>query len=204
VEAPAGELTRLLHDAAGGAEAAQDRLFRYVFPHLRKLAASKMRRERDGHSLSPTALVAEAFLRLADQQPLSAANSGQFFGIFALTMRRVLVDHARGKTSAKHGGGWEHVPLDPSLCLPHKLAEDLLAIHLGLEKLERESPRQAKVVELRFFGGLSNPEIAAFLDVALSTVEADWRFARAWLRLELDGAGYENRFHSKNAGTDAV
>lgn len=183
---PVGEVTQLLREAANGSEGAQDRLFRLVFPRLRKLAAGKMRRERPGHSLSPTALVAEAFLRLANQQTLPAKNSAQFFGTFAITMRRVLVDHARKKASEKNGGGWERIPLDPSLCLPQKQAEELLAIHGCLEKLDRENPRQAKIVELRFFGGLSNPEVAQDMGISLSTVEADWRFARAWLRLELE------------------
>jgi len=203
VEVPAGELTKLLRDAAGGEAAAQNALFRFVFPQLRKIAASRMRLERSGHSLSPTALVSEAFLRL-NKQPLPLENSGQFLGIFAITMRRVLVDHARAKGCVKKGGGWVRVPLDPGLCVPQRIVEELLGVHVALEKLEREDARQAKVVELRFFGGLSNPEIAEFLGVSLSTVEADWRFARAWLRFELDGAKNEHRPDAKNAGADAV
>lgn len=203
VEPPAGEVTQLLREAANGSEAAQDQLFRLVFPRLRKLAASKIRQERPGHSLSARTLVHEAWRRLANQQT-QPENSAQFFGIFALTMKRVLLDHARWKVSEKHGGGWQRIPLDGSLVLPQKQAEELLDIDRCLEKLEKENPRQAKVVDLRFYAGLSNSEIAEEMGISLSTVEADWRFARAWLRLELEGAGYEHDSRAKGAGPDAV
>src|SRR6266849_3636061 len=138
VEPPAGEVTQLLRDAANGSEAAQDQLFRLVFPRLRRLAASKIRQERPGHSLSARTLVHETWMRLANQQT-PPENSAQFFGIFALTMKRVLLDHARKKMSAKNGGGWQRIPLDPSLSLPQKQAEELLAIDHCLEKLKKEN-----------------------------------------------------------------
>jgi RNA polymerase sigma-70 factor, ECF subfamily len=203
VEPQAGEVTQLLQQATSGNKDAQDRLFQFVFPRLRRLAANKMRREKPGHTLNATALVAEALLRVANQRAFPAENSAQFFATFALTMRRVLVDHARRKKSERNGGGWERIPLEPSLSLPQKQAEILLAVHLCLEKLEQEYPRHAKVVELRFFGGMSNSEIAKLLGISLSTVEADWRFARAWLRLELEGADDGHSSRAEGTGAEA-
>jgi RNA polymerase sigma factor (TIGR02999 family) len=203
VEASAGEVTQLLREAANGSEAAQNELFRLVFPRLRRLAANKIRQERPGYSLSARTLVHEAWKRLANQQT-APENSAQFFGVFALTMKRILLDHAKRKISEKHGGGWQRVPLDESLILPQKQAEELLDIERCLEKLAEENPRQAKVVDLRFYAGLSNVEIAEEMGISLSTVEADWRFARAWLRLELEGAGYEHESHAQGAGPGAV
>jgi RNA polymerase sigma factor (TIGR02999 family) len=145
-----------------------------------------MARERPGHTLSPTALVNEAFLRLSRQDNVPSKNVPQLLGVFGITMRRVLVDHWKKKQAAKSGGGGDRVEFDELFALPKKAEEQLLAVHSCLERLERNKPRQAKVVELRFFAGLSNPEIAAELSISLSTVEADWRFARAWLRAELE------------------
>jgi RNA polymerase sigma factor (TIGR02999 family) len=179
------DVTDLLRQAAGGSTDAQDRLFHLLVPALRRMAAARMAREQPGHTLSPTALVNEAFLRLAKQQTVPAENVSQLLGVFGITMRRVLVDHWKKKHAAKGGGGWERVPFDDAFSMSRELEEQLLAVHTCLERLEQEKPRQAKIVELRFFAGLSNPEIAAQLGVGLSTVEADWRFARAWLRYEL-------------------
>ena len=180
-----GEVPDLLRQAASGSTDAQDRLFQLLLPRLRQMAAARMAREKPGHTLSPTGLVNEAFLRLAPQhQP--AENMAQFLGVFGMTMRRVLIDRWKRKNAAKGEGGWERVPVDQLLSLPQKQEGELLAVHVCLEKLEKERPRQAKVVELRFFGGLSNREVAGQLGISLSTVEADWRFARAWLRSELE------------------
>ena len=189
VEAPGGEVTQLLRQAAMGNEAAQNELFRLVFPRLRRYAANKIRREMPGNSLSARTLVVEAWMRLADQEK-APENSAQFFGIFILTMKRILLDYAKRKLSEKRGGRWHRVPLDEGLMFPQKQAEELLDIDRCLEKLEKEYPRQAKVVDLRFFGGLTNAEVAEEIGVSLATVEADWRFARAWLRLELSDDGY--------------
>ena len=186
VEPTGSDLTPLLRRAADGDAEAQDLLLRLLVPRLRVMAAAQMARERPGHTLSPTALVNEAFLRLARQETLPDENVDQFIAIFATTMRRVLVDRWKKKNAAKNGGGWIREPLDDLFPGPERAEEQALAVHECLERLERQRPRQAKLVELRFFGGLSNAEIAEHLDVSLSTVEADWRFARAWLRLELE------------------
>lgn len=186
VEPTATDLTPLLRQAADGDAGAQDLLLHLLVPRLRVIAAAQMARERREHTLSPTALVNEAFLRLARQDMLPDKNVEQFLAIFATTMRRVLVDHWKKKNAAKHGGGWIREPLDDLFPGPDHAEEEALAVHECLERLEREQPRQAKLVELRFFGGLSNAEIADHLGVSLSTVEADWRFAKAWLRLELE------------------
>jgi len=198
-----GELTQLLRQAAVGDREAQDRLFLLVFPRLRKLAANKMRLEHQGHSLSPTALVGEAFLRLAKQESLPVESSAQFLAVFAITMRRVLIDHAKKKQSEKNGGELQRVQFPAGLSLPQKNVEELLDLDRCLERLEQQYPRHAKIVELRFFGGLSNPEIAELLDISLSTVEADWRFARAWLHVELQSVEYANGLHTKGIGTEA-
>jgi RNA polymerase sigma factor (TIGR02999 family) len=181
-----GEVAECLQLAAAGRTDAQDRLFQLLLPSLRQMAAARMAREKPGHTLSPTGLVNEAFLRLASQHKLPAENIAQFLGVFGLTMRRVLVDHWKKKNAVRAGGGWERVPFDRTFSLPEKEKNELLAVHACLERLERERPRQAKVVELRFFAGLSNREVAEHLGISLSTVEADWRFARAWLRSELE------------------
>jgi len=187
VDTSPGEVTELLWLAGNGNQDAQDRLFQLIYPALRKLAAGRMAREKPGHTLSPTALVAEAYFRIAEQLGVPWKNRTQFLAFAAVTMRRILVDCARKKASERNGGGYQRIPLDQALARPRDAFEEVLAIHECLEELERENPRQAKVVEMRFFGGLSNPEIAQHEGISLSTVEADWRFARAWLRLELEG-----------------
>ena len=185
VEPLDGGITRLLQQSANGDAAAQDRLFQLLLPTLRQMAAARMAREKPGHTLGPTALVNEAFLRLAKQYKVPAANTEQFLGVFGLTMRRVLVDHWKKRHAAKGAGSVEHVPFDDGFPLSRRDEELSYAVHQCLEKLERVKPRPAKIVEHRFFGGLENHEIAKLMDISLSTVEADWRFARAWLRHEL-------------------
>jgi RNA polymerase sigma-70 factor (ECF subfamily) len=189
VEPVDGGVTELLEQAAGGSAGAQDRLFQLLLPTLRQMAAARMARENPGHTLSPTAIVNEAFLRIAKQYKLPAENTAQFLGVFGLTMRRVLVDHWKKKNAAKGGGGADRVSLDDSLPLRQQDTEKLYAVHQCLEKLERVRPRPAKIVEHRFFGGLENHEIAKLMGISISTVEADWRFARAWLRQELGDLG---------------
>jgi RNA polymerase sigma factor (TIGR02999 family) len=188
VESTGTDLTALLRQASSGSAEAQNLLFQLLAPRLREMAAVQMARERPGNTLSPTALVNEAFLRLARQEKLPDANVAQFLAVFATTMRRVLIDRWKRKNAAKNGGGWVRQPFDDLFAAASAPEDQALAVHACLERLEQEKPRPAKVVELRFFGGLSNPEIAAELNISLSTVEADWRFARAWLRLELESA----------------
>lgn len=178
-------MTELLRQAARGSSGAQERVFQLLLPVLRQMAVARMARERPGHTLGPTALINEAFLRLARQYKLPAENTAQFLGVFGLTMRRVLVDHWKKKRAAKGGGGLDRVSLDETVHMRPQDAENLYAVHQCLEKLEQVNPRPAKVVEHRFFGGLENREIAELMGISLSTVEADWRFARAWLRQEL-------------------
>jgi RNA polymerase sigma factor (TIGR02999 family) len=185
VEPLDGGVTRLLQQSAEGDTTAQDRLFQLLLPTLRQMAAARMAHERPGHTLGPTALVNEAFLRLARQYKVPAVNTEQFLGVFGLTMRRVLVDHWKKRHAAKGGQRLEHVPLDDGLLWSRHDEELSYAVHECLERLERVKPRPAKIVEHRFFGGLENHEIAKLMGISLSTVEADWRFARAWLRHEL-------------------
>lgn len=198
-----GEVTELLRQAASGSEEARNRLYGLILPELCRIASAKLRRERPGHSLSTTDLVHEAFLRFADQKTLQK-NRAQLYGVFAMMMRRVLIDRTKKKVSARQGGGWRRVTLHSNLSLPWKQAEQMLGIHECLEKLEKENPRQGKIVELRFFGGLSNVEIADALGISLSTVEAEWRFARAWLRIELQGVSSGDESSAKGTGAEAV
>ena len=185
VESVDGGVTELLQQAAGGNADAQDRLFQLLLPTLRQMAAARMSREKPGHTLGPTALVNEAFLRIAGQYKLPAQNTAQFLGVFGLTMRRVLVDHWKKKHAIKGGGNATRVPLEEGFLLSQHDDENLFAVHQCLERLEEVKPRPAKIVEHRFFGGLENHEIAELMGISVSTVEADWRFARAWLRQEL-------------------
>jgi len=158
-----------------------------VYAELRRLAASYLSRERQGHTLQPTALVHEAYVRLIDQKQLDWTNRAQFIGIAAVMMRRILVNHARDRTAGKRGGGAEHVPLTlagEGIGAPEV---DLLDLHDALTDLSESDPRKGRIVELKFFGGLTTEEIAETLDVSVATVERDWKFARAWLYRAVSG-----------------
>jgi RNA polymerase sigma factor (TIGR02999 family) len=179
------QITELLHEAAGGNREAFDRLYELVFPELLAKAAARMRRETPGQSIGASDLAMEAFLRAADQRA-PAKNRRQFYGMFEIMMKRVLLDRIRKKLAEANGGGWRRVTLHPNLSMPRQEAEKLLAVQQCLERLEQDNPRQGKIVELRFYCGLSNTDIAEYLGISLSTVEADWRFAKAWLRMELE------------------
>jgi RNA polymerase sigma-70 factor (ECF subfamily) len=158
-----------------------------VYGELRRLAGNYLRRERQGHSLQPTALVNEAYLRLVDQKNARWQNREQFLGIAAQLMRRVLVDHARLRQAEKRGGANQQ---RLSMTSAERLAEqpevDLLALHEALNELATMDPQQSRIVELRFFGGLSIDETASVLDISHATVERDWKMARAWLRRQLE------------------
>lgn len=165
-----------------------DALLADVYGPLRRLAASYLRRERADHTLQPTALVHEAYLKLADQDRVSWRGRSHFFAVGARVMRRLLVDHARKKSSRKRGGDWHQVSLEEggsSLLGRPLAAEEMLALDEALDALAEIDARQARVVELRFFGGLSMADIARHLDVSKRTVEGDWTHARAWLRRAL-------------------
>lgn len=182
------EITRLLVQIEEGSEDAKQQLLEVAYDELRGMAAGLMRRERPNHTLQATALVNEAALRLMGSDVFNnAASRAYFFGAMANAMRRILVDHARKASALRRGGGERRVPLE---VVVHTVEEgqglDLVALNDALEKLAAASPRQSEIVVLRFFGGLSIPEIAEHLDVSQSTVEKDWRVARAWLRSTLD------------------
>jgi RNA polymerase sigma-70 factor, ECF subfamily len=165
--------------------AAVERLFPLVYDAFRKLAARYLASERVGHTFSPTALVHEAFLKLVDQDQVDWRGRTHFFAVGAQAMRRILVDHARNKHRIKRGGGRARIQLEDSIALSPERDEDLLAVDEALAKLARVDPRQAAIVELRFFGGLSVAEVAEALHVSKRTVEGEWTMVRAWLRREL-------------------
>ena len=163
-----------------------ERLFQLVYAELHELARGYMKRERADHTLQPTILVHDAFLRLIDQSNVSFNDRGHFFALAARCMRQVLVDHARRRGAQKRGGDWEQVSLSQVLPGRSLTAEGLLQLDDALQRLAGRDERAARVVELRFFGGLTIAEVAQVLGVASSTVETDWSFARAWLGRELE------------------
>jgi RNA polymerase sigma factor (TIGR02999 family) len=186
---PRGDLTALLGEVHAGRADAQERLVRAIYAELRRIAGGLMRREAPGHTLQPSALVHEALLRLLDGDALAdVPNRRYLFAAAAQAMRQVLVDHARRRHAAKRLGGRIRRPLDEALVACETQGLDVLALHDALDRLARSNPRQAQVVVLRFFGGLSVSEVAAALEVSDTTVEGDWRFARACLHNQLGGA----------------
>jgi RNA polymerase sigma-70 factor (ECF subfamily) len=182
---PPGEITQLLKQLSGGSLEAESRLVPLVYDELRKLAARYMRRERRDHTLQPTALVHEAYLKLREQRQVQWQSRGHFYCIAARLMRRILVDHAREVKASKRAGSRVKVPLEPEIALAEGKSAELLAIDQALGALFEQSPRQAQIVELRFFGGCSEEEIAHILVISVRTVKRDWRVARAWLYAEL-------------------
>jgi RNA polymerase sigma factor (TIGR02999 family) len=183
------DLTRALQSAAAGDPHAAEELLPLVYAELRRLAAQRLASERPGQTLQATALVHDAYLRLVDvDRPQHWSGRGHFFAAAAEAMRRILVEAARRKNSAKGGGGHRRVDLidEPAIVGPPGL--DLLALDQALQRLERDEPRKAALVKLRFFAGLTNDQAAAALDVSGATAENDWAYARAWLRLEMDRA----------------
>ena len=176
------QITHWLGDWRQGDEGARDRLFAVVHPELRQIAARFLRRERGDHTLEPNALVNELCLRLMGAQPITYNDRAHFFAIAAQTMRRILIDHARARVADKRGGAQERVSLSAvDGWNPVGQSEDILALDEVLSKLEKADPRAARVVELRFFGGLSEEEVAEVLQVSVITVKRDWKAARAWL-----------------------
>ena len=156
-----------------------------VYDKLRNLAARYMRSERVDHTLQPTALVHEAYIRLVDHARIDWQGKTHFFAVAAVQMRRVLAEHARARRARKRGGGAKKVTLEDAVAITEGGAVDLLALDEALERLAHESPRQSRVVELRFLGGLTIEETAHVLDISIGTVKGDWRVARAWLLREL-------------------
>jgi RNA polymerase sigma factor (TIGR02999 family) len=183
----AGEITQLLQRWNGGDAGALEELAPLVYDELRRIAQFHMQKERSGHTLQRTALVHEAFLRLAQDSPIEWQNRDQFFGVAARLMRRILVDHARRRLAEKRGGGLEPSPLDTALQMEGRPVEELLDVDRALEELAAVDPGRAQIVELRYFGGLELPEIARLLGVSLSTVKRDWTAAKLWLHQRIQG-----------------
>jgi RNA polymerase sigma factor (TIGR02999 family) len=183
------DVSRILCDIQNGDPQAADRLLPLVYQELRRLAAAKIAHEQPGQSLDATALVHEAYVRLIDQpNPQQFDHRGHFFAAAAEAMRRILVERARQRDSLKRGGEFQRVEFsDIELTALPLACDDLLALDEALKKLERLHPRKAELVKLRFFAGLSTVESAHSLGISLSSAEKDWAYARAWLRLEIEG-----------------
>jgi RNA polymerase sigma-70 factor (ECF subfamily) len=184
-----GEVTRLLHEMKAGRAGAIEDLMPLVYDELRRIASRHMRREGEGHTLQPTALVNEAYLKLVDQTRTEWESRTHFLCVASAAMRRILIDHARGRLRKKRGAEFRRVDIDDVLERAAASDADLLDLHEALERLAALDERQARVVELRFFGGLSVDEVAAALDVSRRTVEGEWTHAKAWLGRELRGPG---------------
>src|SRR2546422_2325570 len=178
------DLSTLLRAWSGGDQSALDRLTPIVYDELRGLARPYMKRERPGHTLQTTALVNEAYMRLVDYKRMQWQNRAHFFAVSAQLMRRILVEHAR-RHNQKRGGGVRHVPLEEAAVVSGKRPADLVALDDALNALARFDPRKVRVVELRFFGGLSLEETAEVLQLSSVTVRRDLRAAKAWLHREL-------------------
>jgi len=185
----AAPITQLLVRWNSGEESCLDELIPLLEHELRLIAHRQMRKEREGHTLQTTALVNEAYLKLVDQSRTSWQNRAHFLGVASGLMRRILVDHARGFCRAKRGGAAGHLPLDEDLVFSPAKSAALVALDDALEELVRLDPRKAKVVEMRYFGGLSVEEAAEALGVHANTIIRDWSLARAWLKRELAREG---------------
>lgn len=175
------ELTALLKAWSAGDLQARDELLPLVYQELRRRAAAYLRRERADHTLQPTALIHETYLRLVDQQRVAWQNRAQFFGVAAQMMRRILVDHARAQQAAKRPPAAMKVTLDERIAQPENIDCDLLLVHEALGELAAFDPRQAQIVELRYFAGLAEHEVAEVLGISRSTVTREWHTAKAWL-----------------------
>jgi len=185
VETPPEDITLLLSELKNGNQEAASKLMPLVYDELRRLARGYMRRERPEHTLQPTALVHEAYLKLIKQRSIDWQGRSHFFGIAAQLMRRILIDHARGHLREKRGGALQVFSLDEALVFSPGQSAELVRLDEALERLAKIDPRQSKIVELRFFGGLSVEEAAEFLGISPKTVKRDWSMAKAWLHGEL-------------------
>jgi RNA polymerase sigma-70 factor (ECF subfamily) len=182
------EVTQLLQSWSGGDPSALEKLVPLVYAELHRLASGYMRGEREGHTLQTTALINEAFLRLVDWKNVSWQNRAHFFGVSSRLMRRILVDFARSRRNSRRGGDMSRVTLDEAL-IPAEARTDVVAVDDALKSLEKIDPRKGKIVELRFFGGLSTEETAEVLKTSSRTVEREWSLAQAWLLRELRKGG---------------
>jgi RNA polymerase sigma factor (TIGR02999 family) len=182
------EVTEILNDWKSGDAGAAERLFPLVYDELKRQAKNYLNLERGDHTLQPTALVHEAYLRLADQTQIAVEDRTHFFAIAARVMRQILVDHARRHNSEKRGGSAQRFCIEDLNILPEQSAADLLDLDEAMLKLEKLDERKCRVVDMRFFGGLNEAEIATVLDVNEKTVRRDWQFAKLWLFRELSKA----------------
>jgi RNA polymerase sigma factor (TIGR02999 family) len=180
------DITLLLKQLQTGKKEAESRLLEIVYPELRRIARKHLRNERTGHTLQATALVHEAYLQLTGQLGKEWKNRSHFFAVAAQLMRRILVDYARTKKAQKRDGGRARVELDDALAVSNDRLEEIILIDAALDRLAQWDPRQSKIVELRFFGGLTENEVAEMLGVSARTVKRDWNVARAWLHGELN------------------
>lgn len=185
---PRHRVTRLLAEWRGGRERAREELWPLVYDELRRIAARQMSDERAGHTLQTTGLVHEAYVRLVDSE-VEAAGRAEFLGLAARAMRNILIDHARRRRRDKRGGGVAPLTLDEALAAGVDPRVDLLDLDRALERLAAQDARKGRAVELHFFAGLTHEQIAEALDVSVSTVRGDLRFARAWLASELESGG---------------
>ena len=179
------DVTGILQEWRNGDKSAAERLFPLVYDELKRQAQRYLARERSDHTLQPTALVHEAYLKMVDQTVLSAENRTHFFGIASRVMRQILVDHARMHNAEKRGGAAQRFSIEDFDVLPEQQAADILELDEALQKLEAIDERKASVVDMRFFGGLKETEIAEVLGVTEKTVRRDWQFAKLWLFREV-------------------
>ena len=197
-ETASGDVTRLLARAESGDRAALDALIEAVYGELRRLAAGHLRRERSGHTLSATALVHEAWLKLADHRDQRWQSRAHFFGAASHAMRRILVDHARVRGAGKRRGDRVSLTAVEEELSSTPSFHELITIDTALDDLSRVNARLVRVVECRYFGGLTIPETAETLGVSHTTVSEDWRFARAWLHRALSGAAEHSQGKAEN------
>jgi RNA polymerase sigma factor (TIGR02999 family) len=179
-------ITALLHEFASGDKSALDRLVPLVYPELRRLARSYMRNERPGHTLQPTALVHEAYARLVKQEQPDYSNRAHFLGVAAQVMRQILIDHARTRDAEKRGGGAAIVSIEVAAGIPAAQPSTIIAIDEALEQLSRHDALKARLIEMRFFGGMTAEESAAVLKLSVNEVRRHLRVGQAWLQRELD------------------
>jgi RNA polymerase sigma factor (TIGR02999 family) len=180
------DVTRLLHALSEGSPRALDELMPLVYEELRAIASRYLRGEREGHTLNTTALVHEAYMKLVDIDEVDYRDRGHFYAVASTAMRRILIDHARARRRDKRGGGAETVSLDQVVAMTDEQAGELLALDEALGRLEAIDGRRARLVEYRFFGGLTFPEAAEALGVSVATAKREWAVARAWLNRELE------------------
>jgi RNA polymerase sigma factor (TIGR02999 family) len=182
---PRGEITHLLSEIRDGSPSAEARLAVLVYDELHRIATRYMRKERPDHSLQATVLVDDAYLRLVHQEERNWQNRSHFFAVAAQIMRRILIDHARGRQAHKRGGGRAIASLDDVVVISEDKCEELIAVDEALTHLAERDPRLSRIVEMRFFAGLTEEEIAEALGISARTVKRDWRVAKAWLYGEL-------------------